>query len=251
MEFRLLGPVELWSEGTRVELGHARQRCVLAVLLMEARRAVPVETLIDRVWGHEPPDAALSVVYGYVARLRKILRPHGVAVERTSSGYVLCVEPEAVDAHRFRELLRTAAIVGPRAASALLDEALSLCRGVPLSNLSGAWAQGLRRTLQEQELKAVIDRNEMRIRQGRYAELVPGLVELVTAHPLDERPVAQLMRSLYHLGRSGEALDYFRLARERLADRIGLSPTPMLTDLQWRILSGGEMAPSGAGDEAA
>ncbi|NUP20833.1 MAG: regulator, partial [Streptomyces sp.] len=73
MEFRLLGPVQAWADGVEVDLGRPRQRCVLAVLLLEANRVVPIETLIDRVWGDDPPATVRNVIYGYVGRLKTAL----------------------------------------------------------------------------------------------------------------------------------------------------------------------------------
>jgi hypothetical protein len=147
MEFRVLGPVELWHGGQRATLGHAKQRSVLAVLLMEAGRVVPTGVLIDRVWDHRPPDAALNVLYGYVARLRKALTPAGAWLARESGGYLLDIAPDLVDAHRFTRLVAEAASTTPvDRAVTRLDEALALWRGTPCdgcrpssSATSGTW----------------------------------------------------------------------------------------------------------------
>jgi DNA-binding SARP family transcriptional activator len=237
IEFRLLGPIEMSRSGFPVELGHAKQRCVLAVLLMDAGRAVPVTDLIDRVWGHRPPDAALNVLYGYVARLRKALGPAGVPVVRRSGSYQIDVDPDRVDVHRFRRLLSAVPAAGPPAgALPILDEALGLWRGTPFTGLSGAWVTMIREALEDQHLSAVIARNEARLGAGAHAELVGQLLEMVAVHPADERLVAQLMVAMVRSGRRSDAVEQYRLARRRLRDLQGSDPGPLLQNLVQRIL---------------
>jgi DNA-binding SARP family transcriptional activator len=226
VDFRLLGPVELWVGGLRVELGHSRQRCVLAVLLLAAAQVVPVGTLIDRVWGHEPPDGALNVLYAYVTRLRKVLAPVGVPLVRRCGGYLLDIDPETVDVHRFQRLV----------AAGELDAALALWQGTPFSGMTGGWFVDVRESLVEQRLYALVERTEAELRAGRSAELVTSLRELVAEHPTDERPVRQLMLALHRSGRTAEALDQYRLAWQRLATRTGAEPGSALRDLHRRIL---------------
>jgi len=233
VDFRLLGPVELWHDGQRVELGHARQRCVLAVLLVEAGQVVPAATLLDRVWGHEPPDGGLSVLYAYVTRLRKVLARVGVAVTRRSRGYLLDIDPETVDLHRFQRLIGTADATAERP---LLDAALELWRGTPFADLTSPWLGKVREALLDQRLSALLDRNEMGLRAGQAAELVTSLRELVAEYPTDERPVGQLMLALYRSGRSAEAFEQYHFARRRLASRCGSEPGPYLRDLHHRML---------------
>jgi DNA-binding SARP family transcriptional activator len=225
-DFQLLGPVELWVGGRRVELGHARQRCVLAVLLAEAGQVVPVATLLDRVWGHDPPETGLNALYAYVARLRKVLAPAGVSVVRRSGGYLLDIDPETVDLHRFQRLV----------AAGRLDEALVLWRGTPFADMSSEWFGKLRESLRDQRLFALLERAEAGLRSGRDAELVSSLRELVAEYPTDERPVHQLMLALYRSGRPAEALDQYRQARQRLAARTGNEPGPALRELHQRLL---------------
>jgi DNA-binding SARP family transcriptional activator len=224
--FRLLGPVELWAGGCRVELGHARQRCVLAVLLVEAGQVVPASTLIDRVWGYDPPDGGLNALYAYVARLRKVLAPAGVSVVRCSGGYLLDIDPETVDLYRFQRLI----------AAGRLDGALALWRGTPFADMTSGWFGKLRETLRDQRLFALVERTEAGLRAGRDAELVSSLRELVAEYPTDERPVRQLMLALYRSGRTAEALDEYRQARQRLTTRTGGEPSPALRELHQRLL---------------
>ncbi len=125
-EFRLLGDVELRAGDRVVDLGHARQRCVLAVLLIEANRLVPADQLLDRVWADRPPRRARNALSGYLSRLRPLLAPLDIAIEHSAGGYVLTIDPSIVDVHLFHEL----AGEGRAAADeALLERALGLWRG--------------------------------------------------------------------------------------------------------------------------
>jgi DNA-binding winged helix-turn-helix (wHTH) protein len=108
VHFRVLGPVEAEIDGARVDLGHARQRCVLAVLLVEAGRVVPVDALLDRVWAGRLPRKARVTLSGYVSRLRRLLATGEVGLTREADGYRLAVDPMTVDLYRFRELLTRA-----------------------------------------------------------------------------------------------------------------------------------------------
>jgi len=230
MEFRLFGPGELWHDGQRIDLGHAKQRSVLAVLLMEAGRVVPVHTLVDRVWGHSPPETALSVLYGYVTRLRKALRVAGVRLDRRSGGYLVDVDPDCVDVHRFRRLLADGS-------PAALDEALTLWRGTPLAGTAGPWVAKIRGVLEEQWLAAQVARNAAYLAAGRHDDLVGHLLEVVSAYPMDERLVGQLMLALSGTGRTADALAQYRLARRRLRERQGSEPGPLLQEALRQILA--------------
>ena len=237
MEFQVLGPVEMRHGGGRVDLGHAKQRCVLAVLLMAPGDVVQVATLIDRVWGHSPPETALNVLYGYIARLRRALAPAGVRLARRAGGYLLDVDPRRVDVHRFRRLLSEAEAaeeVDPAVRG--LNDALALWRGTPFAGIAGPWITTMRAVLEDQRLSAIIARNNLFLCTGRHAEVVSQLLELVAAYPVDERLVGQLMLAMSRSGRPSEALAHYRLARDRLREQHGTDPGPLLRDLQQRIL---------------
>jgi DNA-binding SARP family transcriptional activator len=235
-QFRLLGPVEMWHDSHRVDIGHAKQRCVLAVLLMDAGRVVPTATVLDRVWGHAPPDAALNVLYGYIARLRKALTPAGASLARRSGGYLLDVAPERVDVHRFRRLLREADASDPDRRLSILDEALALWRGTPCTGAAGPWIATIRRVLEDQRLSAIVARNELCLRAGRHTEVINELLELVAAYPSDERLVGQLMLAMSRAGRSSAALEQYRLVRRRLRDEHGRDPDAPLREIHQHIL---------------
>ncbi|MGW5747832.1 tetratricopeptide repeat protein [Amycolatopsis sp. NPDC003861] len=241
VELRVLGAVEVVAGGTRLDIGPARQRDVLAVLLLDAGRAVPADRLIDRVWGERPPRHPRNSLYAYVSRLRTLLSAlDGVTIERERDGYLLKADPLLVDVHRFDSLLRRAKQTGDdHAALALYDEALALWRGTPLSDLDSPWVDDVRGELERKRDAAVLDRDDLRLRTGAHAAVlarsVPG--------GGDERAAAQRIEALFLDGRPADALREYEEVRARLADELGADPGPRLRGLHERILTGGGPEP--------
>jgi DNA-binding SARP family transcriptional activator/tetratricopeptide (TPR) repeat protein len=240
LEFRVLGPVEVESAGERVEIGHARQRAVLAVLLLDLGRVVPMELLIDRIWGDDPPATVRNVIYGYVARLKAALAgagEPGAELRRRAGGYLLEARPDQCDLHRFRGMVKQAAVAGgDEQAMTLLRGALGLWPGPALAGLSGAWLAGMRDSLELERRTALLDLNDIALRRGLHGELIGELWEAATAHPADERLIGQLMLALYRSGRGADALQWFEQTRCRLADDFGADPGHGLQTLHRQIL---------------
>ncbi|MFD9698375.1 BTAD domain-containing putative transcriptional regulator [Lentzea sp. NPDC059081] len=234
MEFGLLGEVEVRVGDRVVDAGHPRQRCVLAVLLVEANRLVPVDVLVDRVWGERVPHRARNAVAGYVSRLRQALP--GVRITGRQGGYVLTVDPMSVDLHRFDVLVERARL-GPLDAGDLLDEALRLWRGDPFSTSDTPWFAGVRAAVQARRFAALLDRNDLALRQGRHAELLAELHETAALFPLDERLAGQLVLALYRSGRQADALLRYEQVRRRLADELGADPGPELRSAHRQVLA--------------
>ena len=244
-EFRVLGPIELWSDGQQHDLGAARTRCVLAVLLLALGTVVPAEVLIDRLWDTWPPPKARESLSAYIARLRGSLRQalgDGVRLVRGPGGYVLDVDPEFVDVHRFRRLRRQADTLTASGdhdhAASLLREADGLWRGRALAGIGGDWAARMRASLEEERRAAIVARVECDLKLGRHADLVSELSHLLAAYPLDETFIAQQMTALYRSGRPGDALSLYRQSRSSLVGELGTEPGPMLSELHQRILRG-------------
>jgi len=242
-EFRLLGPVGLLVSGRPRDLGTAKQRLVLAALLVDVNHAVTLDTLIDRVWD-DPPDQARSVVYAHLSRIRRLLATvpdtESIGLERGGGAYVLRMNPDRIDLHRFRRLAAQAHTPDhdDTRRAALLREATGLWRGTPLNGLSGQWADGVRETLRRQRLDAVLQCAEAELRLARPAEVIRTLHPLLAEHPLVEPLAAQFMVALTADGRSAEALDYYTAVRRNLADSLGTEPGPELRRVHREILRG-------------
>lgn len=239
LEFRLLGDVAVFHHGGAVELGHARQRCVLAVLLVDAGRAVPVDALLDRVWAGSQPRHARNALSGYVSRLRQVLAACGEErLRRAEGGYRLAVDPLSVDLHRFHDLVAKArAATDDRTALDRYDQALDLWHGTAFATLDTPWLGDMRATLDTERHAAALDRNDLALRLGRHADLLGELAAWADAHPLDERVAGQLMQALYRSGRQADALRQYELVRSTLAEELGADPSPPLRELHLRILN--------------
>ncbi|WP_407565834.1 BTAD domain-containing putative transcriptional regulator [Streptomyces sp. 184] len=244
MEFKLLGPLELWSEDRRLPVGTPQERTVLASLLWVVGGPVSVEVLMSRLWGTERPPSAPEVLQANVSRLRNRLRAAAddrLRITFAGRAYRLEVDPETIDLHRFRRLYRQGkAVAGsgsPEQAVTLLTEAESLWRGEPLGGLRGHWVTSLRHRVGEERRRVQEVRVDLELGLGRHADLVGELCELAERHPTNEPIAAQLMVALYRSGRHGESLDVFQRIRRDLRDTLGLSPGNELSDLQQRILS--------------
>ena len=74
MQFRVLGPVDVIDNGSTVALGGKQQRRLLAVLVANRGRVVPVDRLVEVLWpGADGPVDAVATVHTYIARLRRAL----------------------------------------------------------------------------------------------------------------------------------------------------------------------------------
>ncbi|MFF3751787.1 BTAD domain-containing putative transcriptional regulator [Streptomyces sp. NPDC002018] len=235
----MLGSVEARLDGRPVELGHARQRCVLAALMVDANRAVAVDRLIDRVWGERPPQRAQASLYSYVSRLRQALSPAAgdADIERRPGGYALAVDTYAVDLHRFRDLVERARTADDSDAVALFEQALALWRGEAAAAQDSPWFNSLYEALHRERHAAELDLVDVLLRAGRHTGLPAELATRVEAHPLDERLVGQLMLALYRGGRASDALARYEETRGRLAAELGTDPGPSLRELRQRILT--------------
>ncbi|MFC8799072.1 tetratricopeptide repeat protein [Promicromonospora sp. NPDC057138] len=250
--FQVLGHVSARSERGQVPLGAARQRTVLAALLIEPGTHVSLDRLVDRVWGTTPPRSARQTLHSYVSRLRSVLDDHdGPLLERRSGGYVLRADESAVDLQRFRALVAQARRADDAVAGALWQEAMGLWQGRPFADLDSDWLESMAVRLEAEHHAAVLDRNDLLLRSGEHARLLPEVAAAVQTHPLDERLAGQLMLALYRCGRQADALAHFRLVQERLADELGSDPGPALRELHQRLLRHDDelAAPTGAKED--
>jgi DNA-binding SARP family transcriptional activator len=240
MKFRVLGPVEFRDADRLIDAGHARQRAVLAILLLDLGRPVPAETLIDRVWGDNTPASVRSVLYGYVARLRTALgnAPDGsVTLTRHSGAYLLQARPEQLDLHEFRRVVAEAAGSPDEYAATLLSDALDMWRGPALAGVDSDWIAAMRTTLELERHAAQLDLNDARLRLRQHAALIGDLTRQAAVTPADEHLAGQLMLALYRSGRPADALRHYEQVRRYLAAELDTGPGPQLRALHQQILT--------------
>ena len=236
MQFRILGPLEVYDGDRLVSLAGA-QRSLLALLLLSANEVVSVDRLIDELWGEEAPHSGRTALQVRVSQLRKALGDAGGRIATRAPGYLLRVDRDELDLHRFERLVSEAEGAEPAETAAKLSEALDLWRGPSLVDLSYvSFAQPAIRRLEEMRLAAVEKRVDAELELGREAELVGELETLVEEHPLRERFRAQLMLALYRCGRQADALATYRDARRVLVEQLALEPSPPLRQLHQAIL---------------
>ncbi|MGW7533570.1 BTAD domain-containing putative transcriptional regulator [Amycolatopsis sp. NPDC054798] len=238
-ELKVLGPVEAWAGSRRVELGHARQVCVLAALVVDANQVVGADDLMNRAWGQSVPLRGRETLHAYLSRLRRALSRLGEArIVHRSGGWELRIDPEAVDLHRFRRLVaRARAASAPSAGLAAVEEALALWRGEPFAGLSTPWLDSVRDALAGQYRAVELEYADLALRVGQHAEVLPDLAVLVDENPLDERLAAHYLLALYRCGRQADALTHYRTMRERLAEELGADPGDPLQRLHRQILT--------------
>ena len=237
VRFQLLGHVSARSERGPVPLGSARQRVVLAALLVEPGVPVSLDNLVERVWGAASPRSARQTLHSYISRLRSVLDEEGGPTPaRRSGGYVLDVDATSVDLHHFRALIAQARCADDGRADALWEDAMAVWKGSPFADLDSAWLHSVAVTLEAERQAATLDHYDLLLRRGEHGRLLPEVTAAAERHPLDERLLGQLMLTLYRCGRQADALERYRQLRERLADELGSDPGPELRELHQCIL---------------
>jgi DNA-binding SARP family transcriptional activator/tetratricopeptide (TPR) repeat protein len=240
MEFGLLGSLTVRRGGMEVPVPPGKQRVVLAALLLNANRLVPLDELAEALWGPNLPTSARATMQNYVMRLRKSLGDSPITTQ--PGGYLICIDPGTLDVSRFETLLgsaRAAARDGRwEQAADQAETALALWRGEPLADVDSELLllrEGPR--LAELRLQAIETRIDAGLHLGRAGEVTGELRHLAGAHPLREHFHALLMLALYRNGCQGEALAAYARARRVLIDELGTEPGTELRELHQRILT--------------
>src|SRR5512133_1840779 len=178
MKFRILGPLEVFDGKRALEVGGAKQRSLLAVLLLNANQVVSSHRLIDAIWGEEPPETAGKAIQNYVSQLRRVLGKE--RLETKAPGYLLRVDRDELDAYVFETLIDQANAADGESGLAKLHEALALWRGPPLEEFADAqFAQPEIEHLRELRLACVEKRFDADLAHGRHSEVVGQLEALV------------------------------------------------------------------------
>ena len=231
----LFGATSATVEGRPVDLGPRKQRAVLAVLALSAGRLVSIDRLTDAIWGDEPPAASRNALQVYVAAIRRAL-PDGSRRLRTADpGYLLDLDPDAVDVLRFERLLEAPGTGRTRMAT--LEVALNLWTGDPLADLLDLpFADPVVARLRELRMRGLEDRIDGDLEHRPSDAIATEIETLLIEEPYRERLWRQLMLARYRAGRQADALAAFRKARRLLRDDLGLEPGPALVALERAIL---------------
>ncbi|ELP65553.1 BTAD domain-containing putative transcriptional regulator [Streptomyces turgidiscabies] len=243
MEFRVLGPVEVWCQGRMLPPLPRKPTALLTAGLVDAGRLVSVDRLVDAIWGNDPPSSAAKLVQGYVVRLRRALRRSGgpETIVTRPRGYQFQAEEGQLDLRRFLALVergRAATALGERrAAVEAFESALGLWRGPALGSPTSPALQAEADRLEEVRLATSEHALESRLTLGGGAEIVGELTRLVAEQPLRERPRALLMRALDRCGRRADALRVYRDGDWRLRTELGIEPGRELREVHARLLA--------------
>jgi DNA-binding SARP family transcriptional activator len=249
VRFGLLGNLDVVDDdGRPVEIAGTQPRTLVAVLLVASGRVVPVDSILDAIWGEQLPVSAPGTLQSYVSRLRRALEPGRGRREDAKllvwdpPGYRLDVDPVDVDFRRFESLADEGRLLLDKGdledARRVLVEADALWRGPALVEFADReFAQGTAARLEERRLAAIEDRIEADLRLGRHAAASGELVELVALHPLREDLQAKLALALYRSGRQADALRTLHEAGRTLREELGVEPSRPLRDLESQILA--------------
>lgn len=243
MRIRVLGSMTLCIGGEVLEVGPPQRCLVFAALVADTGQLVLQNTLIDRVWGLRPPRGARRTLQTHIASIRSLLRkadPTGQeqpALLRRGGGYVLDIDVDLVDVHRFRRLAaRADTELTVTGRVALWREAVDLWRGVPLAAFDGEWAAWTRDAWDAEYRDAVLGWAYAELEIGNPLAVIGPLTELIKRYPLFEALPAMLMRALYAAGRRTDALACYAAARQRLEEELAEQPGAELKSVYQAIL---------------
>ena len=252
MEFRILGPLDAYHGGKQVKIGGPRQQIVLAMMLLDPGKVIPLSRLIDAMWDGDPPVTARAQVQICISNLRRTMGAVGRPdlIDTHSHGYLIRLEDSTLDLREFEGPAAAGhrSLAAGKAAEAVVQfrSALSLWRGSALCNISSTLVQNSVAHINELRLSVLEARLHADLLTGQF-EHVPGeLVRLTNEYPLRERFRALQMTALYRAGRQAEALEVYRNTYSMLTDELGIEPCKGLKDLHQAILNG-EQVPDSPG----
>ncbi|MEV0385668.1 BTAD domain-containing putative transcriptional regulator [Nonomuraea sp. NPDC050643] len=226
-----------------VKLAGRRRIGVLARLALDTGQAVHADRILADVWADSSAATAAKQLHIVISKLREALAPHGEEdiIETAPGAYRLTLDRDRVDAHLFTRLARQARAARSRNetadADALFRQALGLWRGPALAEVDVPWARLEAGRLAEERLAVVEDHVDVRLAAGDHHAVTVELAGHVAAHPLRERPAAQLMLALYRDARSSEALAVYQGTRRVMVEELGIDPSNELRRLHQAILA--------------
>ncbi|NRQ40785.1 hypothetical protein HII36_54625, partial [Nonomuraea sp. NN258] len=243
LEIGFLGPWQVLADDEPVRLAGLRRIGVLARLALNTGQVVPAERILTDIWGDGSAATSAKQLHIVISKLRETLGPHTTEeiIKTVPGGYRLALEPDHVDAHLFTRLLKRARTAqaqgGGAAADALFRTALQLWRGEPLAGLTAPWARIEATRLEEERSAALEDHADLRLAAGDHHAVAADLAAHVRAHPLRERPAAQLMLALHRAGRPSEALAVYQDTRRIMVTELGVEPGAELRRLHQAVLA--------------
>jgi DNA-binding SARP family transcriptional activator len=248
LRFGLLDEVRVWRNGEPLDVGPPKQRAVLAVLLLEPRRPVPISRIVDAVWDDAPPANGANAVQKQIVALRRILG--STMVTLSDGGYRLDVPADGLDTEALTALIRAGVDAGAAGrleeAERLLSRALFISHAEPLAGLVGPVFESARRRLADQRAYAAELWAAAALDLGRHVELTDRLPELIARHPARERLQAIHLLALHRCGRQAEALAAYQEARRHLVDEYGVEPGEELQRAHLQILQAEPVLPTPA-----
>lgn len=254
LQVNVLGPVEIVRDDRVIRLSGWGQRAVLAVLALEHGRMVPVERLIDTLWGAGPPTTARTKIQGHISALRKAIgqsaRHDGGPLLTARAGYALSGPDVRVDLSTFSSLTaeaRAAVNSKPSAASERFAAALALWRGPAFADVTASAIRAVAGATEERRLLTIEAKAEADLAVGHCDTVVAEVSAWLAALPLRERLRALLMVALYRLGCRSDALNVYLEGRRVMIAELGIEPSPQLRSLHQRILAGDSALLTAAG----
>ncbi|MCF6468257.1 hypothetical protein FAF44_07560, partial [Nonomuraea sp. MG754425] len=242
LEIRFLGPWQVLAADEPVRLAGHRRIGVLARLALNAGQVVQTERVLVDIWGDGTAVTADKQLHIVISKLRDALGPHSTeeVIQTVPGGYRLALDPDRIDALLFARLVKRARTAqeqgGSAAADSLFRTALQLWRGEPLAGLTAPWARIEATRLEEEHRTVLEDHADLRLAAGDHHAVAADLAVHVRAHPLRERPAAQLMLALHRAGRSSEALGVYQGTRRMMVSELGLEPGAELRRLHQAVL---------------
>ncbi|SER24687.1 AfsR/SARP family transcriptional regulator [Actinokineospora terrae] len=251
LDVRVLGPLSVHHGGAEVTPTAQKPCTVLALLLLNHTRVVPVPALIDELWQDVPPKSARAALQIYVSHLRKALTTTtGLSLAEVSAdvlqtvhnGYRLVVAPGRFDLETYHRLHRrghTAMTTGDhRAAAQHFRAALDLWRGPAVADVRpGTRIRAEVAALEQSRLTTRDYRVELDLRLGAHRELLSELAVLTLRDRLHENLHAQYVIALYRSGHRIRALEAFHRLRHNMLAEFGLEPSPRLKELHQAVLT--------------
>jgi DNA-binding SARP family transcriptional activator len=240
LRLEVLGQLRAWLDDVELDLGQPMQRGLLTILSIHVNELLSRDTLVDELWGENPPQTAVNSVHTYIKGLRQAFGADERWIVTEASAYRLDLAPSQIDLHLFRQDLARARQHRKAGDLAAADEAFTRAlyrwHGTPLGGVAGEFVDRLRTHLADEYSTALEEATEVALERGTAAALLHRLTDGVTRVPSRETTHYWLMLTLCQAGRPADALDHYDELRRFLRDELGVDPSEDLRLLHQKIL---------------